>query len=196
MQLTGGEGRFLGLRANTGVDEPLVKALGVRQGFEANGVLLYSGHAKVIGQTPHRQHQGVVGDGALRGHHLTTIVDMGGQVHTLLVAIEPHHGANAVAEMVPMGLHDVVQLMVIGVHAARGDFMEFGFPHMGSRFVNECHVKPAKAVHSVSIAIPKRSRQLQAARSSPHYYNTVYFFHTRPWWFGFSICEFNTERQS
>ena len=55
-------------------------------------------------------------------------------MHHARRAINTHHLADAVTEMVPVGLRQVVQLMHIQVHAARGQLMQVRFPKVCAGF--------------------------------------------------------------
>ena len=108
-------------------------------------------------------------------------------MHALVLAIKAYHGANAIAEVMPMGLHDVVQLVIVGVHAACSNLMQLGLPHMGARLVNQRHVHLAKSVSSVLIPVPQLGGELSATRATPHNHDPVYFLHKRPSRFEISI---------
>jgi hypothetical protein len=79
--------------------------------------------------------------------------------------------------MVPMGLHDVVQFVIIGVHAARSNFVQFGLPDMGSTLVHQGDVKATKPVNTVLITVAELGGQFQATGTSANNHNTVKFFH-------------------
>ena len=52
-------------------------------------------------------------------------------------AIEPDHLAELIAEMMPVGLSQIVQLVLARVHAARRDGVEKRLPQMRAAFFDE-----------------------------------------------------------
>ena len=52
-------------------------------------------------------------------------------------AVEADQLADAVAEMVPVGLGQIVQRVVVEVHAAGGDLVQQRLPQMGARLVDQ-----------------------------------------------------------
>ena len=67
-------------------------------------------------------------------HDHTVLIMIGRHMYHARHAINAHHLADAVTEMVPVGLCQVVQLMHIQVHAARGQLMQVRLPEMGAGF--------------------------------------------------------------
>ena len=75
------------------------------------------------------------------------------------VAVEADQLAEPEAEMVPVRLREVVELVLVEIHAARGDLVQQRLPQVGARAVDERHLAPAAAAERV--AEPRR--ELQAA---------------------------------
>jgi hypothetical protein len=65
------------------------------------------------------------------------VVDGPGEAHLPLLTIEADHLAQAVVEMVPMRLREIVELVLGRVHAAGGDGVQQWLPEMGPRFLDQ-----------------------------------------------------------
>ena len=69
-------------------------------------------------------------------------------------AIEADHFAEPVAKAVPIGLGEIIQLMLRDVHAAGGDFVEQRLPQMRARLLDQRDVGAAAPPERV--AEPRR----------------------------------------
>jgi hypothetical protein len=91
-----------------------------------------AGGTEIVGDTADGDHQRVVGEAAGRGDFAAFVVGGGGGEDFAGGAVDAREGAEAAGEMVPVGLGEVVQLMLGAAHAAGGDGVEQRLPDMGS----------------------------------------------------------------
>jgi hypothetical protein len=125
-------------------------------------MLLHAWRAEIIAPTAHRNDQCIITKRTWRRDLATFIVDTGGKGNLLLVTVEAHHLANAVAEMMPVRLREIVDGMVADIHAAGRYLMQKGFPDMGPGALDQRHLGfPAPAE-----PVPKLGHKLQSRRSS------------------------------
>src|SRR5208282_107746 len=87
-----------------------------------------------------------------------------GDLHLAAPAVEPDHLAYAIAEMMPMRLGQVVELVVAHVHAAGRDLVEERLPQMGARLVDERDLGAAAPAEAVAEA----RRELEPAGTAAH----------------------------
>ena len=89
-----------------------------------------------------------------------------------MFAVQATEFANTKGEMVPVGMGHVVHLMVAKVHAARRNFMQFGFPNMGTVFIHQgdkCLLLAAKG-------FAKSGGKFESTGTAAHDHNSVHFF--------------------
>ena len=153
---------MLGVRAYAGVDEPAMKAGGVARGFQSDGVLTHARRAEVVGLAADGDHERVVGEGARRRHLAALVVGEARHVHEALPAIQADHLADAIAEVVPVRLRQIVQLVRAQVHAAGGDLVQQRLPQMGAALVDEGDVRALALAELVAQA----RGQLQSASAA------------------------------
>ncbi|MCY1287042.1 hypothetical protein D9M70_360280 [compost metagenome] len=124
-------GVLLGVSAQVVAEQLAMEALRLLAGVEEDAVLGRALGAEIIGGAADRQDQAVVGQLA-RGHEFAPVLVMGGgQLDDLARAVQPAHAAKLELEVVPLGLGDVVQLVLRGVERTGRHFMQQGFPYMG-----------------------------------------------------------------
>ncbi|MCY1423606.1 hypothetical protein D9M71_393220 [compost metagenome] len=124
-------GVLLGVGAQVVAEQLAVEALGLLAGVEEDAVLGRAFGTEVVGGAADRQDQAVVGQLAC-GHEFAPVLVMGGgQLDDLALAVQPAHAAELELEVVPLGLGDVVQLVLRGVERTGRHFMQQGFPYMG-----------------------------------------------------------------
>ncbi len=164
VELLGPERLGLQLRADAGVDQAAMEARGLAGRVEHAGVPGGAGRAEVIGDAAHRHHQDVIGLGARRRHLGPVLVEDGRHMHLLPRAVEPDHLADPVAEMVPVGLREIIELVLAKVHAPRRDLVQQRLPEMGALLVEERHQRAAAPAQPV--AEPRR--ELDPARAAAH----------------------------
>jgi len=86
-------------------------------------VLRNAGRAEIIGEAADRQDQRIVGITSGRRHFGAVLFDNRPDQHFALAAVEPDHLARAIAKVMPMRLCQVVELMMVEIHAAGGDLV-------------------------------------------------------------------------
>jgi hypothetical protein len=84
-------------------------------------------------------------------------------------AVEPIHAAEPEAERVPARLIEIVELVIVQVHAAGGDLMQQRFPQMRAGFVHERDQRPPGFAQGVA----ESRGQLEAAGASADYDDPV-----------------------
>ena len=108
-----------------------------------------------------RNHERVVGNRAARNDFLAVLVAPRAHRHFTARAVEAFHFAELEVEMVPARLRQIVELVLIGIHAAGRDFVQQRFPQMRARAVDQrdasmtfasgrvaepgCELEPARA---------------------------------------------------
>ena len=87
--------------------------------------------AEIVRHAAYRDDKRIVGKGSLRRDLLALVVKRGRQINFAVLAVEPDHFAEAKPEIVPVGVREIVDLVLGGIHAAGGDFMKQRLPEMG-----------------------------------------------------------------
>ena len=132
-------------------------------------MLLGTRRAEIVAAAADGDHQRVVGERALRRDQPALVVVAGGQQHALAGSIEADHLADAVAEMVPMRLGEIVQRVVVQVQAACGDLVQQRLPEMGARPLDQRHLGLAAPAQPVA----EPGHQLQAAGTAADHDDAV-----------------------
>ena len=143
------------------VHQAAVKPLGLQGRIQRQRVLAYARCAKVIALTADRDDQRIVMKAPRLRDPLSLVVDMGSKMNGACPPIEPDQFADAIAEMMPMRLRQVVDLVHAEIHAAGSDLMQQRLPQMGAAFVHEGHVGPF--VTTQLVAEPSHERQPASA---------------------------------
>ena len=120
--------------AQEGVHQSAVKAIRLKGVLQGNGKLIHTRGAEGVGLAAHGHHQGVVMKAARLRHNHPLFIMIGCHVNDAGAAINGHHLTNAITEMMPVGLRQVVQLMHIQIHAACGQLMQVRFPKVCAGF--------------------------------------------------------------
>jgi hypothetical protein len=79
-------------------------------------------------------------------------------------------------EVMPMGLGHVIDLMVAQVHAACGNFMQFGLPNVGPIFVDQGDLRASTA----TIGMPQTGGQFKTTSPATHDDDSVLLTHVLP----------------
>src|SRR5262245_7447651 len=90
---------------------------------EHDGMLHYAGCSEIIADTTDGDDQRVVGKGALWRELAPFIVEGGGEVDPAFGTIDVRHFAIAELEAMPVPLCQVVELVVIDIHAPCRDLI-------------------------------------------------------------------------
>ncbi len=162
VQLFGPQRLGLGMRPDAGVHEPAVKAPRLVRLVEPQRMLRDARRAEVIGLAADRDDQRVVGDAAGRRDLVSFLVDVGCDVHLAPRAIEPDHLAHAIAEVVPVRLREVVELVHREVHAARRDLVQQRLPQVRARLVDQCNVR----LRALAQRVAEPGGELEPARAA------------------------------
>jgi hypothetical protein len=84
-------------------------------------------------------------------------------------AVEPNHFAKAKPEIVPVGMREIVDLMLGGIHAAGRDFMKQRLPEMGPGTLDKRNASLALGRQTVA----KARYEFKSPGSSAHDDNMV-----------------------
>src|SRR5574344_393057 len=117
--------------------QALVKVPCVLQAVEKNAMLAGTCGAEVVGQTAHSQHQTVVMNAAAGYQFAALVVEGGGQLDGFGITVKAGKAAQLEIKVVPLGLCQIVELVVGGVERAGSNFVQQGFPDMGQIGVNQ-----------------------------------------------------------
>ena len=164
VELAGPHRLGLGVGAQAGVDQAAVEAGRLLGRVQGDGVLGHAGGAEIVAAAADGQHQDVVGDGALGRDQAALLVVGGAEENLPGLAVEADQLADAVVEMVPVRLGEIVQGVVVQVHAAGGDLVEQRLPQMGAGAVDQGDVGLAPPAQLVA----QLRDQLQAAGAAAH----------------------------
>ena len=108
----------------------MVEALRLLGRLERHSVLGGARCAEIIRDAADGDHQRIVAHTARRSDPPPFLVEGRGEMHALAGPIEPNHLAELVAEVVPMGLSQIVELMLARIHATRRDRVQERLPQM------------------------------------------------------------------
>jgi hypothetical protein len=129
VELPGFERHRLGVRAYARVDEPMVKALGLFGRVEADRMLARARCAEIIGAAADRDDERVVVNLAARNQLFTVeLVVRRADFHGTPRAVQTVHRAQLKFEVVPARLREVIEIVLVQVHAAGGDFVQQRLP--------------------------------------------------------------------
>jgi hypothetical protein len=164
MQLAFVDDPSLVVRANTGIDHPGMKRLGVMLRFQLQSMLFDALGAKVIAQTANANHKRVVVN-VLSGRHCSALlIHIRRELDGFVGAVKSFELTNSKSEVVPMGLRHVIDFVVAQVHAARSDFMQLGFPNMGAVFIDQSDERPL----TPAIGSTQTGGEFQTASAATH----------------------------
>ena len=116
-----------------------------------------------------RNHERVVGNRAARNDFLAVLVAPRAHRHFAARAVEAFHFAELEVEMVPARLRQIVELVLIGIHAAGRDFVQQRFPQMRARAVDQRDASMTFA----SGRVAKPGGELEPARAAADDYDMV-----------------------
>ena len=123
-----------------------MEALGVLRRVEADRVLARARRAEIVGAAADGDDERVVGDLAARDQLLAVeLVVRRRELHDLARAVEAVHAPELELEVVPARLREVVEVVLVEVHAAGGDFVQQRLPQVRARAVDERHARAALA---------------------------------------------------
>ena len=169
MELAGLDGLLLRMRAKARIDNFPIEARRVFRGLEHDGMLSDAGRAEIIRNAAHRDDKRIVCKGSFRCDLLALVVKRGRQMNFAVFAVEPDHFAEAKPKIVPVGVREIVDLMLRGIHAAGGDFMKQRLPEMGAGTLDQRNPRLALGRQTVA----KARYELQSPGPSAHDDNMV-----------------------
>ena len=143
IELPGAHRPGLRVSADQAVDEPLVKPDRLLRRVERDRVLLDSGSSEIIAPAADRDDEAVVLEGARRRDLLAFGIEAGAEMDSAVRPIEADHLADAILEMVLVGLGEVVDGVGPDIHAAGRDFMEQGLPDVSTGAIDERDLGPS-----------------------------------------------------
>ena len=148
----------LGVGPDAGVDQTLVEAFRLAERIQRDRKLLDARRSEVVAGAAHRHHQRVVLERPRLRDLVALVVVCGRQTDLALGSIQPDHLAITVAEMMPVGLRQIVERVVIDVHAPGGHFVQQRLPQMSARTLDQ------RDVGSFALAqlVTQPGRQFQA----------------------------------
>ena len=137
MQLAGTHGPGLAVGPKAGVDDAAVEATGLLGRIEGYGMLGRPRRSEVVCDAADRHDQGVVGHVPGRRDLAAVLVMHGAEFQALMGAVETDDLGIGIVEMAPLGLREVVQLVLRSAQAAGGDRMQQRLPKVGSRTIHQ-----------------------------------------------------------
>src|SRR5581483_5661299 len=150
------------MRTDARIHHAFVEPLCIGLRFQLDRVVDDAGRAKVVVLASDRYDKDVVIEGAL-GRDLATLgIEIGRHLHLTPLPIDPDHVADAVAETVPVGLREVVNLVRRDVHAPGRDLVELRLPHMRTVSLDQGNLK----LPLPSILVAETGREFQSPRSA------------------------------
>ena len=177
VQLAGKHRPLLGVRADTGIHQPMVEAHGLRRRFQRHREFRDAGRAEIVGHAADGDHQRVVADRPRRGDLAAFLVERGGEAHLLGGAIEPDHLAKTASETVPVRLREIVHLVDAGIHAAGRDRVQQRLPQVHPRAFDQHHPRPGTPAEPVAEA----RHELETARAAADHDDPVQVLWVERW---------------
>ena len=160
---------LLGVRADARVDKAPVEPHRLVGLIKRDRVLLHPRRTEVIDDAAYGDNQGVVAEAAASRDLPAVLVEGRREDHLLLGAIESDHLAVAVPKVVPMGLGEIIELVLIDVHAAGRHFMQQRLPQMAAGAIDQGDSGLAAATEGVA----QLGRELEARGAATDHHNLV-----------------------
>jgi len=150
------------VRAQHRVHQPAVELVRLLGGVERERVLGHARHAERVGEAADRDHQRVVPERPRRDHLLAAVIADRADGDLAAHAIEPLERAEREGEVMPARLREVVELVLVDVHAARRHLVQQRLPDVRPVAVDERHPGAAPAPQAVA----ELRRELEPARAT------------------------------
>src|SRR5690349_17621798 len=147
------------------IHEAAVEEMRLPRVVDRERVLAHAGGAEIVGLAADRDHQRVVGHAAHRQDLPALVVLHRGHDDVARGAIEPLERAEHEGEAVPARLREVVELVRVDVHAARGHFVQERLPEVRAAAIDERHVGAALLAERVAQA----RGELEPAGAAAHH---------------------------
>ena len=124
----------------------MVKSHRLFRGLQRNREFGRAGGAEIVGHAADGDDQRIIGDGARRRDLAALVVMSGAEAHRLRRAVEADHLAEVVAEVMPVRLGEIIELVLGRIHAARRDRVQQRLPQMRAAALDERDIgEPALA---------------------------------------------------
>src|SRR6516162_4175185 len=108
-----------------------MKALGVVRAVQQDRILANSRSTEVVAMAADREDQRIVADATPPDHFVSLVVQVRRELDLALGTVEPDQFADAIVEMVPMGLSPEFHLLHGKIHASCRDLMQQRLPEVG-----------------------------------------------------------------
>ncbi len=129
-----------------------MEALGLFGRVERNRMFAHAGRAEIIRQAADRDDERIIADDVPLRDLAAFGIDVGGNLDLLLGTVEADQFADAIAEMMPIGLRQKIHFVHGEIHAAGGHFVQQGLPQMRVGLVDERDLGLAAAAERVAEA--------------------------------------------
>ena len=190
VELPGPHRADLGMGAQHAVDQALVEPHRLLLRVEGDGVLLHPRRAEIVGGRAHREDQRIVGNRA-DGRDLTPLgIVARGELDRARATVESCHRADTIAEMMAVGVVEIVHRMVADIEAASGDLVQQRLPDMSAGLVHEGDVSLAFPAQRVA----ELGGQLKPRRASADDHDPMQVVHGFARYHAFLV--FSVERQA
>ncbi len=127
--------------------------------LERYRVFLRTRRTEIVGQAADGNDQRFVGEFPPRRDLVAVLVDKRRHRYRALLAVQANHFTDAVPEVVPMRLRQVVGFVNADIHAAGGDLMQMRFPDVHTFAVDQCDVDATPQL----VAEPRRELESACA---------------------------------
>src|SRR5437588_11279991 len=91
--------------------------------LQADRVLRGAWRAEIVGHAANGQHQSIVRIAARRRDLSAILLDNRTNQNLAPAAVEPDHLSGAIMKVMPMGLRQIIELMMAEIHAAGGNLV-------------------------------------------------------------------------
>ena len=140
-----------------------MKALGVGEGVERDGVHRDARNAEVVTDAAHTEHQRVVAHDVTRQHQRAVVVVHGVERELVSRAVEAEDGTLTVAKVMPVGERQIVDAVYVGIHAARSHLVQQRLPQVCGVLVDQYHLGPSAPCQLVAESCGERKTSGAAA---------------------------------
>src|SRR5258708_5461946 len=131
---------------------------------DREGVLPHAGRAEVVRLAADGDHELVVGDAPLGKDPLVLVVAHLRDHDLPRLSVEARQRAEREGEAVPARLREEIELVLVDIHAACGDFVQQRFPQVRTAAIDERDVRAC----APAVAIAQPRGELEAARAAAH----------------------------
>ena len=169
VELAGAHWAFLRLRAQAGIEQAPIEALRLRRCLQPHRIFGNTWGVEVVRDAADSDHQRVVADRARWRDLAPFVVDGGGEMHFLSVAIKADHLAEAIAEPVPMCLRQVVHFIRSGIDGPRSNRVQQRLPNVCPGTFHQRDGRPSASTQ----AIAETSDEFQPSCAATHHHDPV-----------------------